>query len=206
MTVLPFVLFLLLLNNILLLGSPDVRYVIRLTAFQGGLLGCLLICLDHVLLAGAVVCIKAILLPVLIERVRVRLQTGSTNANRLHKGVAVFLGMLGLVFSFWLETRMLILPDLFPTLLFPTGLTTLFCGFILVMGRATAISQVMGYLVAENGIFLLGIPLMAAGDTWFEFALLLDVFVAVFVMGIAINHIGETFESIEVSRFRSLRD
>ena len=47
---------------------------------------------------------------------------------------------------------------------------------------------------------------MTAGAVWFELALLLDIFVAVFVMGIAINHIGETFESIDVGRFRSLRD
>lgn len=114
--------------------------------------------------------------------------------------------MSGLVFSFWLEARLSILPGLFPPLLLPTALTTLFCGLILVVGRTTALSQVIGYLVAENGIFLLGVPLMTAGAVWFELALLLDIFVAVFVMGIAINHIGETFESIDVGRFRSLRD
>ena len=70
---------------------------------------------------------------------------------------------------------------------------------------ATALSQVMGYLVAENGIFLLGIPLMTAGAVWFELTLLLDIFVAVFVMGIAINHISHTFESIDVG-FHDLRD
>ena len=62
-----------------------------------------------------------------------------------------------------------------------------------------------GYLVAENGIFLLGIPLMTAGAVWFELTLLLDIFVAVFVMGIAINHISHTFESIDVG-FHDLRD
>ena len=94
---------------------------------------------------------------------------------------------------------------IFPPLLLPAGLTTLFCGLLLVVGRATALSQVMGYLVAENGIFLLGIPLMTAGAVWFELTLLLDIFVAVFVMGIAINHISHTFESIDVG-FHDLRD
>ena len=64
----------------------------------------------------------------------------------------------------------------------------------------------MGYLVTENGIFLLGTPLMSAGAVWFELTLLLDLFVAVFVMGIAINHISSKFETIDVGRFRSLRD
>ena len=91
-------------------------------------------------------------------------------------------------------------------MLLPTGLGTLFCGLILIVGRIKAITQVIGYLVAENGIFLLGVPLMTAGTVWFELALLLDVFVAVFVMGIAINHISDSFASIDVARFRSLRD
>ena len=53
-TFLPTVLFLLLLNNLLLLGAPRLPALIRLTAFQGILLAVLLLCLDHALLAGAV--------------------------------------------------------------------------------------------------------------------------------------------------------
>ena len=47
---------------------------------------------------------------------------------------------------------------------------------------------------------------MTEEAVWFELTILLDVFVAVFVMGIAINHISKTFESIDVGRFCSLRD
>ena len=205
-TFLPTVLFLLLLNNLLLLGAPRLPALIRLTAFQGILLAALLLCLDHALLAGAVLLIKGLLLPGLLTRTRKRLRAGAGLRPRLHIGLGILAGMSGLVFSLWLEARLSILPGLFPPLLLPTALTTLFCGLILVVGRTTALSQVIGYLVAENGIFLLGAPLMTAGAVWFELALLLDIFVAVFVMGIAINHIGETLESIDVGRFRSLRD
>ena len=127
---------------------------------------------------------------------------GAALATVISQGVS---GLACLVFSLWLEGRLPMTPGLFPPLLLPAGLTTLFCGLLLVVGRATALSQVMGYLVAENGIFLLGIPLMTAGAVWFELTLLLDIFVAVFVMGIAINHISHTFESIDVG-FHDLRD
>lgn len=200
------VIFLLLLNNLLLLGAPGVRWLIRFTAFQGALLAVLLLGMHHALLAGAVFGIKAALLPGLLERTRRRLAATGETKPRLHPGMAVLTGLLGLAFSLWLETRLPILPDLFPPLLLPTALTTLFCGLVLVVGRATAIAQVIGYLVAENGIFLLGTPLMAAGAIWFELALLLDIFVAVFVMGNAIGHMGETFDSLDTGRYRSLRD
>ena len=115
-------------------------------------------------------------------------------------------GLAGLAFSLWLEGRIPAVVDLFPPLLFPVALTTLFCGLILVVGCAKALAQVTGYLVVENGIFILGIPLMTEGSVWFELSILLDVFAAVFVMAIAINHISSAFDSIDVARFRNLRD
>lgn len=200
------IVFLLLLNNLLLLGAPRLPGLIRLTSFQGILLAALLLCLDHALLAGAVLLIKGMLLPGLLTRTRKRLHTGTGLRPRLHIGLGILAGMTGLIFSLWVEARLSILPGVFPPLLLATALTTLFCGLILVVGRTTALSQVIGYLVAENGIFLLGTPLMTAGAVWFELALLLDIFVAVFVMGTAISHIDEIFKSIDVGRFRSLRD
>ena len=154
---------------------------------------------------GLVLLIKGGLLPWLLHRTRRQIGADPHIKPRLGFGLAVLTGLACLVFSLWLEGRLPMTPGLFPPLLLPAGLTTLFCGLLLVVGRATALSQVMGYLVAENGIFLLGIPLMTAGAVWFELTLLLDIFVAVFVMGIAINHISHTFESIDVG-FHDLRD
>lgn len=199
------VIFLLLLNDLLLLAAPGVTWLIRLTAFQGILLASLLFDLDHALLGGAVLGIKGVLLPILLARTYRRIGRRE-KTHHLNHAIAVCMGILGLIFSLWLENRMPLMPGLFPELMLPTAITTLFSGLVLVVGRATALSQVIGYLVAENGIFLLGVPLMAFGAVWFELALLLDIFVAVFVMGIAIGHIGEKFESMDTARFRSLRD
>ena len=195
-----------MLNNLLMLGSTRIMWLIRFTAFQGILLAGMLLTMEHALLAAAVLLIKGALLPGLLWRTRNRLHSHHRMRPRMHVAVGVLAGMGGLVLSLWLEARLLTLPALFPPLLLPTALTTLFCGLILVVGRTTALAQVIGYLVAENGIFLLGVPLMTGGTVWFELALLLDVFVAVFVMGIAINHISDSFASIDVARFRSLRD
>ncbi|MGN1038838.1 MAG: hydrogenase-4 component E, partial [Mailhella sp.] len=125
---------------------------------------------------------------------------------RLGRMFPMVAGLAGLAFSLWLEGRIPAVVDLFPPLLFPVALTTLFCGLIIVVGCAKALTQVTGYLVVENGIFILGIPLMTEGSVWFELSILLDVFAAIFVMAIAINHINSAFDSIDVARFRNLRD
>ncbi len=210
-----FALVILLLNNCALLAVGRLRPLVRLTAFQGVLLAAVLALmprpagsdLTHVLLlAGAVLTIKAVGFPWLLRRTLRRITADPQLAPHLSYSLSVAAGMAGLIFSLWLETRLPVDPGLFPPLLFPAALTTLFAGLLLVVGRMKALTQVIGYLVAENGIFLLGIPLMMEGSVWFELSLLLDIFVAVFVMGIAINHISATFESIDVGRFCSLKD
>jgi hydrogenase-4 component E len=50
------------------------------------------------------------------------------------------------------------------------------------------------------------VPLIGHDAMWIEFLILLDLFVAIFVMGIAIHHISRTFDSIDVDRFCTLRD
>ena len=205
-TLLQSCLFLLVLSNYLLLGTRRVAGMTRLTAFQGLLLAALLLSLDHALLAGAVLLIKGALLPGLLWRTQKRLPADALICPARRVGFGVLAGMAGLVFSIWLDGKLVMPLGLYPPLLLPSGLATFLCGFMVIVGGFKAITQVIGYLVAENGIFLLGVPLMTGGTVWFELALLLDVFVAVFVMGIAINHISDSFASIDVARFRSLRD
>lgn len=211
-------LILFLCNNFALLFVARLHLLIRLVAFQGFLLTALLLLMPRaaddithiVLLAGAVLLIKALGLPWLLRRTlrRVLADTPTIIAftPRLNHSLSVVAGLAALIFSLWLETRLPLAQEIFPPLFFPVALTTLFTGLLLVAGRTMALTQVIGYLVAENGIFLLGMPLMAMATVWFELALLLDIFVAIFVMGIAINHINKSFDSIEVGRFCTLRD
>lgn len=60
--------------------------------------------------------------------------------------------------------------------------------------RTRAVTQVLGYMVIENGIFLFALSLLDAMPALIEMGILLDIFVAVFVMAIILNHINEEFE------------
>ncbi len=206
--VLDICLYLLVLSNFLLLGTSRVAQMTKYTAFQGFLLAALLFHSGHTILTLAVLLIKGLVLPGLLWCTQKKMPPESMICPHRLVALDVIAGMAGLAFAFWLDARLGsdLTHNLFPKLFLPLGLTTLFCGLILIIGRVKAITQVIGYLAAENGIFLLGMPLMTRGTTWFELALLLDVFVAVFVMGIAINRISDSFASMDVDRFSSLRD
>lgn len=199
--------------NLAYLAVTRLRSLTRITAVQGVLLaGAPLAVLGPsphghaMILALGVLAIKGIGFPWLLARTLTRLEVNPVVEPYLGFNVSLLAGVAGLLFSLWLETRLPFPPGLFPPLLFPAALTSIFSGLALVVARRKALTQVIGYLAAENGIFLLGVPLSAQGSVWLELSVLLDVFVAVFVMGIALHHINKTFESIDVGRFCSLRD
>ena len=88
----------------------------------------------------------------------------------------------------------------------PASIATLLTGFLLLTTRRKAISQVIGYLVMENGIFVFGLLLTEAMPVMVEAGALLDLLVGIFVMGIVINHISREFSSIDTSRLRTLKE
>ena len=109
-----------MLNNLLMLGSTRIMWLIRFTAFQGILLAGMLLTMEHALLAAAVLLIKGALLPGLLWRTRNRLHSHHRMRPRMHVAVGVLAGMGGLVLSLWLEARLFTLPALFPPLLLPS--------------------------------------------------------------------------------------
>jgi hydrogenase-4 component E len=62
---------------------------------------------------------------------------------------------------------------------------------------------VLGYLILENGIFLFAVSLFDEMPALIEMGVLLDIFVAVFIMAIVVNHINEEFENNPASVSRS---
>jgi hydrogenase-4 component E len=66
--------------------------------------------------------------------------------------------------------------------------------------------QVLGYLLLENGIFLFGLLLLDAIPFLVEVGVLLDLFTAVFVMGIIIYHISREFASISTEHLSELKE
>jgi len=73
------------------------------------------------------------------------------------------------------------------------------------MTRRKAITQVLGYLVLENGIFIFGILLAEAMPMMVEAGVLLDLLVGVFVMGIVMNQINREFSTLNTERLSALK-
>jgi hydrogenase-4 component E len=65
---------------------------------------------------------------------------------------------------------------------------------------------VLGFLLLENGVFVFGLLLSGFMPLMVEAGVLLDLFAAVFVMGIVMFHINREFSSLDTEKLSALKD
>ncbi|HYY28125.1 MAG TPA: hypothetical protein VE860_09290, partial [Chthoniobacterales bacterium] len=82
-----------------------------------------------------------------------------------------------------------------PVLVIPLGaaLAGILSGGLLIIRRRLLLAHVVGFLIIENGLFLLGVGVKADMPWVIELGAFLDLFVLVFLMGIAMNHLKSHF-------------
>ncbi|PKL08603.1 MAG: hypothetical protein CVV51_08150 [Spirochaetae bacterium HGW-Spirochaetae-7] len=107
---------------------------------------------------------------------------------------------------FLVSSRMQALDQHAASLIIPTSITTVLIGFILLTTRYKALSQVLGYLVLENGIYIFSLLLVEAIPLVVEMGMLLDLFVSVFIVSIITNHINKAFSSLDTRKLSSLKE
>ncbi len=159
-----------------------------------------------VIFVAGPVSIKAVALPHILRRCHATLPQSPPLTPYIGYSRSMLAGSLGCAFSLWLAVRMPVPANPLFLVFFAPAVTTVLAGLLIIVTRRKILTQVMGYLVLENGIYLLGVPLARHDAAWLELSILLDVFVGIFVMIIAIRHLNEAFHSVDVDRIASLRD
>ncbi len=207
-------LVLVLVLNLFALGTSRIQSLIRIVAAQGILLGIIALCAHEkigaavIVSASAAIIIKGVLIP--------SIMTKSLQAADIKREIEPFIGFLPSILLGAAATAaaLLFTPALSgsavdgntPSLIIPASFSTIFVGFIILVSRYKAVTQSLGYLVLENGIFIFGILLVEAIPLVVEMGMLLDLFVGIFVISIITNHINRAFSSMDTRRLVSLKE
>jgi hydrogenase-4 component E len=206
------VLMILLVMNLFALGTSRILAVIRIVAVQGMLLGLLpLLVHKHLTIPVVLSVIAAILLKVIvIPMIMVRALRSAQIKREVEPLIgllpSILLGAIATAFALLFADQLPLVADHNGMLLVPTSIATVLVGFIILVTRYKAISQVIGYLVLENGIFIFGMLLIEAMPFIVEMGVLLDLFVGIFIICIIVNHINEAFSSMDTRRLVSLKE
>ena len=198
--------------NLLALGSNRLPTIIWSMAVQGVALGVMPILIEpdfnwHLaLVVVATIAGKGFVIPGLLRRAMRTANIDREIEPFIGFVPSLLLGAGGTIAAVALARMLPLLPEHAGTLFVPGALASVLTGFVLLIGRAKAISQVCGYLILENGIYLFGLLLIRAMPLLVEAGILLDITVAVFVIGIIVDRIQRAFDSLDTRKLTALRE
>ena len=201
-----------LVMNLFALGTSRIQALIRIVGAQGALLGIILLLVhEHrtlpvVLVAAAGVAIKGIVIPAIMMRALRQAEIKREVEPLISPLSSIVLGATATAFAVLSAGQLPLVDQNEGALFVPTSIATVLVGFILLTTRFKALTQVVGYLVLENGIFIFGMLLIEAMPLVVEMGVLLDLFVGIFVICIIVNHINRAFSSMDTRRLVTLKE
>jgi hydrogenase-4 component E len=89
---------------------------------------------------------------------------------------------------------------------FVTALSALFTGLYFIISRKKIITHVMGFLIIENGVFVLSLAVGAKMPMLVNIGILLDIFASVLILGVFVNKIGDVLKEQDIDQLRNLKD
>ena len=160
---------------------------------------------SHVVIAAGVLVIRTWLIPsYIVKIIRDLDMRHGDNTRRYHPGFLI--QMAAVVIGAFVVSHQLSRQT--PVSVIPLGaaIAGMAAGGLLIMRRRLLLAHIVGFLIIENGLFLLAIGIQAEMPWMIELAGFLDLFVLVFLMGIAMNHLKTHFPEGESDDLTELRE
>jgi hydrogenase-4 component E len=160
---------------------------------------------SHVAVAAGVLLVRTFLIPACIVRIMRDLDMRHGDATRRYHPFFLVQMVAAVVGAFILSHQ---LSRWTPVNPIPLGaaIAGMAAGGLLIIRRRLLLAHVIGFLIIENGLFLLGIGVRAEMPWTIELAGFLDLFVLVFLMGIAMNHLKTHFPEGASDELTGLRE
>lgn len=204
-----------LLTAFLIVSSRSLVFYIRLFALQSLSLGAvaLLVVIGygelHILIAAALtIFIKGMIIPIVLSRVIDRIQVQKEVGFSINIPVSLLLcGGMVILADAVAQSIIGVRPEgahAVPRVL-SASIAIMLIGLFVMMTRRNAVSQVIGLLTMENGVFLSGLAITYGMPMIVEVGIFFDILVAVLILGVIVFRINKTFDSIDIDALRSLR-
>jgi len=203
---------LVLLSILFSFGSSRLPGLIKVLAFQGIVISIVPLFVGHdmsgsgLLFTLVTLFIRGIVIPMCIymaiKKVAIRREVEPIIGYH-----ASLLAGLGLIVGATFASHKFNLPtNVASALLLPTAITVLVAGMFLLIARRNAIAMVLGYIMMENGIYLVGTTFSVRALHIVEFGILLDVLAGVMIMAVILQNIKQTFDDVDTALLRTLKE
>lgn len=203
---------LVLLSILLSFGSSRLPVLIKVLAFQGLAVSVVPLVIGHDLTVGELVfsqvtlAIRGIVIPLslylAVKKVAIRREVEPV----VGYNASLLAGLVFIVAATYAGRRFDLPSVSANVLLLPTAMTLLAAGMFLLMARRNAIAMVIGYVMMENGIYLVGTTFSLRAHHIVEFGILLDVLAGVMIMAVIFQNIKQSFDDVDTALLRTLKE
>jgi hydrogenase-4 component E len=204
---------LLLLLSFSMLSQRRIVSLVHLLATQGALLFLATLLLawrtgeSHLYLSAALTLgLKVFGLPWLLHRLIRRLGVYWDTEPLINPAGTMLIGLLLVIFAFGLAQPISALASTATRSTIGIAIAVVLLAFLMMIGRRKAMSQVVGFLSMENGLFFGAMSATYGMPMVVELGVALDVLVAMLVLGVFFFQIREQFDSLDLHHLETLRE
>jgi len=204
----------LLLTAVLIVWRRELAVLIRVFAVQGlAVAGLVAVLAAHersaelAAVAVGLAVLRAGILPAVLRRALAKAGQARRETRPLVNVAASLLAVAVLTMLAYAVSQPLIaLAPSAATQAVPVGMTVVLIGFFVLVTRRRALSQLVGFLLMDNGITAVGFLTTSGAGLAVELGVSLDVLLAVLVLQVLASRMWDTFGSADLDELRELRD
>ncbi len=150
--------------------------------------------------------LKVVLIPWLLHRVVDRLQIQSDVETLINIPTTMLIGILIVIVSFNLALPIAQASSTLARGTVGIALACVLLSFLMMITRAKAVPQVIGFLAMENGLFFAATSATYGMPMVVELGIALDVLIGVLILGVFIFQIREQFDSLDIRHLERLKE
>ena len=156
--------------------------------------------------AGITLVVKVILIPLLLHRVINRLNVRWDVETLINIPTTMIIGIVLVIFAFDLALPISRLSATIAHGTLGIALACVLLSFLMMITRAKAVPQVIGFLSMENGLFFAATSATYGMPMVVELGIALDVLVGILILGVFMFQIREQFDSLDISHLEKLKE
>ncbi|WP_374569354.1 formate hydrogenlyase [Ideonella sp.] len=156
--------------------------------------------------AGVTFVLKVLVIPWLLHRVIDRLNVRWDIETLINIPTTMLIGILVVIFSFNLAIPISRLSSTLASGTLGIALACVLLSFLMMITRAKAVPQVIGFLAMENGLFFAATSATYGMPMVVELGIALDVLIGVLILGVFMFQIREQFDSLDISHLEKLKE
>jgi len=142
--------------------------------------------------------LKGVLLPWLLWKIIRKLKVDREVESLVNLPVTMLIALALVLFSFHVSLPLERMSTLITRNTLAIAIATLFLGMLMMITRRKAITQVIGFLAIENGLFFAAVGATYGMPLIVELGVAFDVLIASLVFGLFFFHIHSTFDSLNL--------